>query len=115
MCNAKTDLGEELGREYVIVVAAGAVSGLVSGSLKAAALRTAEEGSESRRLEGVEALPANAAAQVILFSGRVIALDIEACGLLAERQIGCVIIRRAGQRLGGIQDSILSPQQRTDL
>ena len=64
---ADANLGQEPGRENMVVVAASAVGRLGSGSLEAAALRTAEEVAESRRLVGVGLLPTVAAIEVVFF------------------------------------------------
>ena len=78
----------------MIVVQAGAVGILIARAFKAAALGSAQEGSEGSRLEGDNTLPAITAADMGLFVQRVIALAVEAVGSLGEGQMGGVVVGR---------------------
>src|SRR5277367_4206622 len=103
MGNADAPLGEQGGREHVVVVEAGAVGCRGTGSLKATAARRAtEEGAKDRRLEGVDLLMAEAAAQVVLLGNGVVRLDVVAPRVLVKGQIGLEVVRRgSGEVLGG--------------
>ncbi len=87
MRDAEARFGEELGREDVVVVDAGAVGARDAGRLKAAARRAAQERAEERRLEGVGRLVAEASAEVVLLRDGVVRLDVVADGVFAEGQI----------------------------
>ena len=103
MGNADAPFGEQGGREDVVVVAARAVGCRGTGSLKATAARgAAEEGTEDRRLVGVDQLMAEAAAQVVLLGNGVVRLDVVAPHVLVEGQVGREVVRRGpGDVLGG--------------
>src|SRR5277367_6182337 len=103
MGNADAPLGEQGGREHVVVVEAGAVGCRGTGSLKATAARRAtEEGAEDRCLEGVDLLMAEAAAQVVLLGNGVVGFDVVAVRVLMEGQVGREVIGRgSGDVLGG--------------
>src|ERR1700674_1930242 len=105
MGNADAPLGEQGGREDVVVVAARAVGCRSTGSLKATAARgAAEERAEDRRLVGVDQLMAEAAAQVVFFGNGVVGLDIVAQHVLVEGQVGGEVVGRgSGDVLGGRQ------------
>src|ERR1700722_15019505 len=105
MGNTDAPLGEQGGREEVVVVAAGAVGCRGTGGLKAAAARRAtEERTEDRRLEGVDRLMAEAAAQVVLLGNGVVGLDVVVPSVLVEGQVGGVVVGRgSGNVLGGVQ------------
>src|ERR1700678_993845 len=103
MGNADAPLGEQGGREDVVVVAARAVGCRSTGSLKATAARgAAQERAEDRRLVGVDQLMAEAAAQVVLLGNGVVRLDVVAPHVLVEGQVGREVVRRgSGNVLGG--------------
>ena len=78
----------------MVVDAAGAVGRLITLSLEAAALRTTQEVAEGRCLKSFRTLPAEAAIQVVFFSGAPINLDVEAVLILGEWKSGGVVIGR---------------------
>src|SRR5271170_3727523 len=102
MGNANAPFGEQGGGEDVLVVAAGTVGVLDTGGLKATAARRAtEEGAEDRRLEGIDLLMAEAAAQMVLLGNGVVGLDVVAPRVLVEGQVGREVVGRgSGDVLG---------------
>src|SRR3984957_18679049 len=104
MGNADAHVGKQGGRKDVVVVEAGAVGGGGAGGLKATAGRATEERAEDRRLEGVDRLMAEAAAQVVLLGNGVVGLDVVVPEVLVEGQVGGVVVGRgSGDVLGGVQ------------
>ena len=94
MGQTDTRLGEQGRREDVIVVDAGAIGCRSSGGFKASVCGATKERAEERRLECVDVLMAETAAQVVLLSDRVVRLDVVADGIFVERKVLRKIVAR---------------------
>ena len=94
MGQARAGFGKQCRRKYVIVVETGAVGRCCSGSFKATAGGSAQEGAEQRCLECGRSLVAEPAAQVIFLSDREVQLNVIANGVFTERQVRREVIGR---------------------
>ena len=86
--HAEARFGEQGAGKRPVVIQAGAVDMLRSGSFECAIRGTASHGSPYRRLEGGHVLALVAVAQVVLGSDLVVDLGVVAVGVFLERKVG---------------------------